>query len=507
MSTVSLSVYDFFTNLVLLLGWILSNAAWDILGQTMLAGLPFVALVAREFFEARNSGEDEGSKGLLALNRIETKLYAMLLVYIFCALPLMPVTFAPVNINHAYLNSCGVRMAGGGTTTSVGGSLGGVSPSIPVWWATVHAVSRGITNAMISALPCHTDYLYIRTEIDNTAIQDPVLRSEVARFQVACYGAARSQLFLHSAGLSAAQAKDVDWVGSNYFLTTPGYYDSIQSNRPVYGFAFDPATDSGLGTVPAQGGYPSCQQWWLATGIGLKDRLHAQIDPSLWNSIHAAFTSPSAEDYAIRGLLHTRLGGAQGNAAGVTADIGGGSWWRNIVGGITGLLGARLATIPAEGMKDVMSRALPMVQHLLLMAIVIAIPFVLVISCYSFKVAGLITFSYFGIATMSFWFQLSRWLSNNLTELVYNSQAAQLSFVAGLTSRYDQTVLGLVQVAMQLIFPIFWLAMLGWAGAITGSGIGAALQGGTREAGDAGKKGGALPQDAAIQKLGQRTGK
>src|SRR5699024_8471814 len=131
---------------------ILNNAAWGVLTATMIAAVPFVALVVREFFEARREGEDEGNKGLLALNRIETRLYAMLLIYVFCALPLMSVTFAPVKVDQAHLAHCGVRLTGGGTTSAVGGAIGGVSPNIPVWWAVTHAVSRGVTGAVLTAL-------------------------------------------------------------------------------------------------------------------------------------------------------------------------------------------------------------------------------------------------------------------------------------------------------------------------------------------------------------------
>lgn len=489
---VDLTVYDPLTNVVLLLGWILNNAAWNILEQTMLAALPFVVLVVREWYEARREGDDEGNKGMLSLNRIETRLYAMLLIYLFCAAPIMSVTFAPVKVDEAHRFACSVRVADNTTSMPIGGSIGGTSPNIPVWWAAVHAVSRGITNTMISALPCQTDYQYISTQINNTAIQDPILKREVARFQQVCYGAARTKLYNLSDGLSAARARDVDWIGSSYFLTTPGYYGSFSANKPVNGFPYDPANDFGRGTTSAQGGYPTCYDWWTADDIGLKDRLHDQIDDDLWDNIAGAFSSASSEEYAIRGLLHANVISGAAGAGGANAGGGGdgGGAIGNFLGSIAGGVGVALATIAAEGVASVMTLALPMVQHFMLMAIVIALPFILVISGYSFKVVGIVTFSYFGISTMSFWFQLSRWLNNEMIGLLYDSGVIMFTLTSDMGNLYDQAVLNIVQTTMLIIFPAFWMAMLGWSGNAIGGGIDAALKGGSKDAGDAGKKGG-----------------
>ncbi len=499
---VDLTVFDFFENVVLMLGWIINNAFWGILNKTMIAALPFLALILREWYRARGEGEDEGNKGLLSLNRIETALYAMILIYAFAAFPLMNVQFAPANIDQQHLNSCGTRVATGpGASAGGGAALGGRSAEMPVWWAVVHAVSTGLTNAGVAALPCQTNYQYIRTQLNNTAIQDPKLREELTHFQVWCYGAARAKLFQTSGAISRRRAEDTDWLGSSYFLNTPGYYDSIQAKGPVKSFTYDAARDFGRGTTPAQGGYPMCRAWWSASGHGLEERLRNQIDPSFMNYFYATFSSASAQDYAIRALLNNEQGGALGNADDVISG-GGGSRGatESVLGSLAGYLGAALGAIPAEGMKDALARAMPMVQYLLMMALVIALPFLLVFSGYSFKLAGVVTFSYFGLTSLTFWFQLARWLENHLIGMLYSSQTAQLGFVAGLTSSYDANILRIVQVSMLLIFPTFWMAMLGWAGARVGSDLGGALRGGSSDAAEAGKQGGAAARKVAIRK-------
>lgn len=492
---VDLTVFSFFENVVLMVGWIVNNAIWDVLNKTMLAALPFLALILREWYQARREGEDEGNKGLLALNRIETTLYAMIVVYAFAAFPLMNVQFAPASVDQSYQNQCDVRVATGSSGGAGGGSsIGGQTADMPVWWAAVHSISMGLTNAMVAALPCETDYQYIRTQINNTAITDPKLRQEVSHFQNWCYGAARAKLFQDNGAISDDLADKTDWLGSSYFLNTSGYYDSIQARAPLKNFAYNASRDSGRGTTPDQGGYPTCEQWWSASGSGLKARLRNQLDPSFMNYFDAAFSSADAEDYAIRGLLNNRAGGAAGNAGAATSGSAGGNWFSWLTGHAAGLLGVGLSTIPAEGMKDVSARALPMVQYLVMMAMVIAMPFVVVFSGYSFKAVGTLTFAYFGAVSLTFWFQLAHWLQDHLIDMVYHSDAIKLQAMAGLGAAYDQGIMGLVQATMLFFFPPLWMAMLGWAGYNVGSGVSSAVGKGSDESGKAGKKGGETGQ-------------
>lgn len=488
---VDLTVYDFFENVVLMLGWVLNNAFWKTLNETMIAAIPFLAVVVREWYLARREGEDEGNKGLLSLNRIEASLYAMILVYMFAAFPLVGVQFAPANVNQSQSDQCNVRVAtGSGGSSGGGAALGGKSASMPLWWAMVHAVSTGLTNAGIAALPCEPDYQYVRTHLNNAAIQDPKLSREVANFQTACYGGARAKLFRDKGAISDTIAKDTDWIGSKYFMNTPGYYDSLRANGPVQGFAYQASRDSGRGTTPDQGGYPTCKQWWSASGNGLRSRLHDEIDTSTWQKFQAIFSGSNAEDYAIRSLLTNQHGGGLGNSGSATnSDAGYASSVGSMTGSVGGILGAFIGKIGAWGMKDALVRGMPMVQYLMMMAVVIAMPFVLVFSGYSFKVTGIVTFSYFGLTSLTFWFQLTTWLQNHLIDMVYNSQAGKLDMLAGLTSTYDQNILEIVQVSMMLVFPTFWMAMLGWTGAAVGSGIGDALKGGSGETKNAGKQG------------------
>lgn len=87
-------------------------------------------------------------------------------------------------------------------------------------------------------------------------IEDPALLHDVQRFYSECFVPARSQYFsMHKNQISAngrgilAEGSiygptDVDWVGSQFFRTEPGFYDVMRSYNPVPGWSIDFNRDS-----------------------------------------------------------------------------------------------------------------------------------------------------------------------------------------------------------------------------------------------------------------------
>jgi hypothetical protein len=88
------------------------------------------------------------------------------------------------------------------------------------------------TGGAVAAIPCSTDLRQMRMEVDATRIDDPVLAQEVADFTHDCYGPSRAKLFMNRPALSEEQLNDVSWIGSGYFLDTPGFYDTYHSSTP-----------------------------------------------------------------------------------------------------------------------------------------------------------------------------------------------------------------------------------------------------------------------------------
>lgn len=117
-----LNVSDYLEMVMLMIGWVVNNALWSSLMQTGLALVPFVALIASEWFKVRQEGEDEGNKGVLLIARIETRLYAMVICYVFTCVPMMSLSFNPVNAverTNGSGQSCSVAVIGQG----IGGAI------------------------------------------------------------------------------------------------------------------------------------------------------------------------------------------------------------------------------------------------------------------------------------------------------------------------------------------------------------------------------------------------
>src|SRR3546814_12099243 len=81
--------------------------------------------------------------------------------------------------------------------------------------------------------------------------------------------------------LSDEQMNNVTWIGSSYFLDTPGFYDTYRAKTPRTAWPYDATRDTGLAQVDSGGGSPSFRQWWADGGQGLRRRLLAQVDPAL----------------------------------------------------------------------------------------------------------------------------------------------------------------------------------------------------------------------------------
>lgn len=496
-----LIVFDYFSNALVVLGWIINNAIWSVMNSTGIAAVPFIAMIASEWYRARQEGDDEGNKGVLSINRIETRLYAMALVFLFTCQPILQVNLNTVDVDANRSEECGTRQFAqgewsGATLTGIEGNV----PRIPVWWALVHAISHGTTATAIAAIPCSTDFQSIRTEVDLQAIENPALQTEVGEFQRQCFGRARNRLFQQGGSIEATRAMDVDWIGSRYFQMTPGYYDSFHAGRPVEGFPYNAERDqSRPGTGPGQPGYPTCQEWWSADDVGLRARLHQEVDPGFWDGFRSVFSSSDSEDYVIRRMVSPRSGAAAGNLDQAVVgyrDLGG----QTVEGALLSAVsagGGLLATLPFLAGMDMLKQALPMVQSALVMTLIICLPFVIVISGYSYKAVGLGTFGLFAVWFLTFWWELARWLDSKLVDLIYSSDAAKMSWLSAANSLYDRMVLQFVEGAMYLILPSVWIAALGWAGLKAGGAISNAMGDGGSGAQGAGRKGGDVAQKSA----------
>lgn len=501
---------DYLEYYLTLVSWVVHNGIWSVLVASGVFAVPFLAIVIQEWLKARAEGADEGNKGVLSSARIESRVFVAIVVIMFAGIPFIDVDLNTIRYDHSRSTQCQVNVP---EPTDTGWSqsfstINNQSAKVPVWWFAMHAISRAITGASVAAIPCGTDLRQIRMDIDATRIDDPVLAQEVSDFTRDCYGPARAKLFMTRPSLSEEQMHDVTWIGSSYFVGTAGFYDSYRSRTPRDAWPFDATRDAGLAQVPGGGGYPTCRQWWADGNQGLRARLLAQVDPSLLTRLAgwAGFLSQAeVNDSVIRAVASPRQ--QKLNQGAVYTDYGGqiDMTLPNIVTRAASDVGLTVGSLGYFPAMDVVRQALPMVLSLLKMALVICIPLVLLIGTYDLKTVVTVSVVQFALFFTDFWFQLARWIDSTILDALYgwgwgwNRPHTNFDPLVGLNNTFGDMLLNFVMATMFLILPTFWVAALAWAGIRAGNVL-QGLSTGTRDAGQAGGRGGGLMIGAAKQK-------
>ena len=478
-----------------LVGWIINDGIWNVLVASGVAALPFLAIVLQEWLRARAEGADEGNKGVLSSLRIENRVWVAVVVILFAGMPMIPINLSTIQFDRSRSEQCQVTMPLPSQTgwQPAFTTLNNQTALVPIWWFFVHAISQAVTAATVASIPCGTDLRQIQMDIATTRIADPLLAQEVADFTRDCYGPSRAKLFMSRPTLTDAQMYDVSWIGSQYFLTTPGYYDVYHSSTPRTAWPYDPTRDAGLAQVPSGAGYPTCQQWWSDSAIGLRARLLQQVSPSLLTQLgHWAgfLTQDQVNDSVIRAIVSPQQ--QIMNQGQVYTDYGGqiGKTYPDVATRLASDIGISMGTLAFVPAMDVVRQALPMVLSLLKMAVTICLPLILVIGTYELKTVVTVSCVEFALFFTDFWFQLARWLDSTILDALYgwNSPHANFDPLMGLNNTFGDILLDFVTGMMFLVLPALWVTALAWTGIRAGD-ILQGLSDGTRAAGQAGAQG------------------
>lgn len=453
-----------------LLGWILSNHMTNLLLASGIAVLPFPFVVISNWLKARDQGADEGNKGVLALTWVETRIYTMVFVSMFGLFPLVPIQLGVIQVDESRSKQCGrtvVKPAETGWATTFS-SLNGESAKVPAWWFLVHTVSKGLTSAAVSSIPCGTELRQAQIAIDEMRLDDPILRNEVGDFVRDCYANARVTLFDKRPQLSKDEINDIGWIGSSYFMNTPGYYNKEYSRIPRASWPYNDTRDAGLPNNQG-GGYPTCKQWWSDANIGLRARLIQQVPPTTAERVQNAITFKSksaGEDALIRTLVSPKKqrlsqGGIYRSYNSLDPSAGYGQVTAGAAAVGTGMGG--IAFFP---MMHAVRETLPGIISYVIMAAIIALPIIMVLSAYDVKTLVSVSIIIFALYFLHFWFELARWIDSRLLDALYgsggpNSGEGFLDFgVDSSGGMYMDFTTSL----MFMVVPALWMGMLGWAG-------------------------------------------
>lgn len=479
-----------------LLGWLISNGIWSAITTTGLFALPLLLKLVSLWLKAREQGADEGDAGGLTLAWMENTVYTALIVIMFTCVPLLDIDLTQMTLNTDRSRQCNfsvpVALGQSGYAPLIS-DLGGNTAFVPVWWYLVHAVSKGMVSAATATLPCKPDLRQLRFDVQHTRIHSQVLAQELRDFVMECYSPSLSRLKQRETELTFSESNDVAWTGSRWFLTTPGYYDTDHARTPRRAWPYDSDRDAGLFN-DGNGGYPTCKQWWSDADVGLRPRLLAQVKPDVWNTFRKlTWSKEQYEEAVLRALVSPRnmtvsQDGRVYPGYGGNVDI-------TVMNQITrdgATAGHALASFAAFPAFDSLRQSLPMVQAILLMALVVCIPLVTVFSAYSVKTVLTLTFAQFGLMFLTFWWELARWLDGWMLELLYSSDTHSSWNLAGIQNTQDDLIMQFVMGTMFIVLPAFWMGALGWAGIRIGGVIDGATRTGAQKAeqtgGSAGNK-------------------
>jgi len=452
-----------------LLGWVISNGLWNIITATGLFAFPLLCRCLALWLKAREQGVDEGDAGGLTLSWMENSMYMAVLVIMFTCVPLINIDMSQIQYDDQRSAQCNfnspVKPEDTGYAPLIN-DVSGQTASVPVWWYLIHVVSKGVTAAATATLPCKPDLRQLRFDIQHTRINDPILAQELQDFVLECYAPSLARLKQQEEGMdSPAETDDINWIGSAYFLTTPGYYDTDHARSPHAAWSYDSNRDAGLADT-GQGGYPTCKQWWSASDSGLRTRLLSRVEPNIWERLHSlTYTQEETEEAVLRTLVSPR-NMTVSQSGRVYAGYGGNvnPTFTNSLSSAGAVAGQALASLAAFPAFDAIRQALPTVQALLLMALVICIPLVTVFSAYNIKAVLTLTFAFFGLTFLTFWWDLARWLDGWYLTLLYDSDTHSSWNMMGLQNTQDDLIMEFVMGSLFLLLPGFWIGALSWAG-------------------------------------------
>ncbi|GAB1669824.1 conjugal transfer protein TraG N-terminal domain-containing protein [Mannheimia haemolytica] len=450
-----------------LLAWIINNNIFAVLIQTGLFILPLVFMLIGTFMEVKKQGEDEGNKGDLLITWLGLKFYPAMFVVVLTLAPMFPIHLNNIELNVERSKACGYRVPTAPKDSGynqMSSELGDQQAKVPLWWGLFHQINKGVTHALISSIPCKPDLRQVRFEVQHEKINNPALLTEVRLFVQQCYVPARQKIQSSQLQLTPAQVRETSWLGGRILISNSELYPRYRTQQPHSLFPYNASRDDGLPNK-GEGGFPSCAEWWDTASSGLKDRLLADVKQNFSAKVIDFFSS---KDNADESILRTVLRAENMDISRGKVYPGyGGNLDGTFTNAITRLFssfGTAVAGAAAFPAFDAMRQALPMVHAFMLMAVIIITPLVIVMSGYSLKTLVTLTFVNFALVSLTFWWELARWLDSWLLSALYDSGTHSRINPYLLENSQDDLIVNFVMGTMFLVLPAIWLTAFSWFG-------------------------------------------
>lgn len=503
----------------LMFAWNMYEAIWDLLSGTGLAVIPFIVAIANSFKD--NYGSDNGTSRS-AVASLELSTFSMLLVLMLCVIPFKNHSIKLASVKYSFaVRDCNppanANTQGTGNTTQTGydSAFSDVGGSFtiykPILWSLAETLSTAITHSTIQSMTCANNYDYMLLRLASVKFSEP-LQKRVTAFTNQCYDVAMNEIDnnellaqqINTASVNYSRVQDIDWIGSR--ILVQGFNNSLytgpkayMSNMEEFGFTRRTGlreTDRGT----EFGAHPSCREVWMGEGHGvpgivlggaqgLRDLLLADIpqdkagdildDWMTWGSeaiTVGTVDDPTKQDLILKMILEAQK---QGLTSQSDVDLENGfdvnqSWGRKIFDTLAGA--ATIFTSADEflktvGIKQIMKIVGPMLLALLQLMLIIAAPFVMVMSGYKASSFIQLAFSYFALEFINAIFAITYWFDQRVLD-IYLSQNGWIDNPSA------NLIINTVSAGSILLLPMIWLGIMSMAGAGMARSMGGAMSGG-----------------------------
>lgn len=495
------SYYEYFMNTF---AWIMFDNTWELFKSTGLFALPIIFHVIGKFTQVREQGADEGNKGKLLVNWLENYLYITGILLFATCVPLFKVNF---HIMDTKLDAmCGAkRTTVAPNDTKLGQAYGstqlnGKSPEMPLWWAFVYGVSKGITNGLVNGIPCKPHLEELGMALNQFTLSDPMLRDDIAEFNNYCYIPAKNRFLKQMKNdgipLNNAEVADIAWPGSKILLEG-GFYGKYHAKYPKIYWSFLKSRDSGFGTPPEAGGFPICDDFWKGNGViiggnGKKRSLYYRILDAYpeelkeqakfaYKYMNKKQAGEEFNDFLVRyAISPQKMQLSDGTAPygvgkGKYSDVdnaGSGwslaAWGKAITGSISTIAasyGAVKEDILAQPKYKIMKFSTQIIQPLLIALLTIVTPIIVIFGGYKAKPIILVSFAFFGLTFLTYIWEIVHWLESWMFEALYDSSTySNLGLWDGINNQVGDSAFNLVIGLMYVVFPSVFFTFLGFVG-------------------------------------------
>ena len=463
----------------LVYGWFIFERIWDVLVTSGLFWIPFIIAIIRISVETRNAGSYAGNIGVLTLQRIETQVVAMLFVILFACMPFkhsgFNLSISTVNYQ-SNINECrpntDVKIPD--QVRDAFAEVEGEMVYIPIFWGVVHSISSAAINAMTVALPCKNNIAFGMFQLSESHIQDPVLRKDITLFHDQCYQEAKTRLQKENIN---PDPNDTDWLGSLFFMDTPGYYNDIRFG-PLDGWAHD---DRFTNHSDPDLVYRSCSDYWLDGSIGLENRVIETVDPGLvsgyMEDLYIFFGANDTVREKRRSLAQSILSTSIIKANELSKSFRGESKYNltsssdqpwlvqrvteslDAVAGAVAVTGRGLLltgkNIASHSEKFIYRESANYILAIAQMILIITIPIILLLSGFSLKALAMCGVGYFAVKFVNFIWAFGFWLETTWMTALRSDSGFDVN---------QQLLLNIISNTVYIGLPMAWLVILGWSG-------------------------------------------